>query len=144
MIDIRSSYNTCLYHSSAALHRTLARIALEHFRPLDISPTQGFILMTLKSAPGIIVRDLALVHQLDATTISRTLDSMEAKRLVKRDGTGREVRVFITTKGLTLETDAQAAWQRLRLRYNDLLGEPQAHEMADSLARSKGILEGEE
>lgn len=144
MKDIRSSYNTCLYHSNAALHRTLARMASEHFRPLDLSPTQGFILMTLKSAPGITVGDLALVHQLDTTTISRTLDRMEAKHLVKRDGTGREVRVFITTNGLKLEAEAQAAWRRLRLSYNDLLGEPQAHLLADSVTGAKAILEGEQ
>jgi DNA-binding MarR family transcriptional regulator len=144
MKDIRSSYNTCLYHSNAALHRSLARSATEHFRPLDLSPTQGFILMTLKSAPGITVGDLALVHQLDTTTISRTLDRMEAKRLVKRDGTGRAVRVFITTKGLKLEADAQAAWRRLRLYYNDLLGEPQAHQLADTVTRAKAVLEGEQ
>lgn len=142
MKDIRSIYNTCLYHSSAALHRTLSRMASEHFRPLDISPTQGFILMTLKNAPGITVGDLALVHQLDTTTISRTLDRMEAKRLAKRDSTGREVRVFITTKGLELEADAQAAWRRLRLNYNDLLDEPKARQLADMVTGAKATLDG--
>ncbi len=117
-------------------------MASEHFRPLDISPTQGFILMTLKNAPGITVGDLALVHQLDTTTISRTLDRMEAKRLAKRDSTGREVRVFITTKGLELEADAQAAWRRLRLNYNDLLDEPKARQLADMVTGAKATLDG--
>jgi MarR family transcriptional regulator, organic hydroperoxide resistance regulator len=142
MEDLKAHYNTCLYHASSSLFRTLARLADEHFKPLELSPTQGFILMTLKAAPGIVVGDLAIVHQLDQTTISRTLDKMVLKGLVKREGTGRAVRVFGTTRGLRKEAEAQAAWKKLRMQYTDLLGEAEVRLLAGSVSQADATVKG--
>jgi MarR family transcriptional regulator, organic hydroperoxide resistance regulator len=144
MIDIKTHYNSCLYHASSALYRALTRLSEEHFRSAELSPTQGFILMTVKAAPGIIVRDLALVHQLDPTTVSRTLDKMAAKGLIKREGTGRAVRVFNTTRGMRKEADAQAAWEKLKVAYNDIVGGGEARILANGAAKAYSALTEQE
>ncbi len=129
--DLRSEYNTCLYHSSSSLHRRLERMADEHFKQVELSPTQGFILITLKKAPGITITDLAMVHQLDPSTITRMLDKLQDKGLVQRENFGRITRVFATEKGRRKEADAKAAWKKLRFDYGQILGTEEVDHLSD-------------
>jgi MarR family transcriptional regulator, organic hydroperoxide resistance regulator len=141
--DLRSHYNSCLFHSSSALHRRLERLAEEQFKQVELSPTQGFILITLKKAPGITTKDLALVHQLDPSTITRMLDKLEDKGLIQRENFGRITRVFATEKGRRKEADAKAAWKRLRFDYGQLIGVEEASHLADRITGSLSQLEKE-
>jgi MarR family transcriptional regulator, organic hydroperoxide resistance regulator len=133
MSDLKSLYNQCLYHSTVSLGRTLTRMADEQFKPMGITPTMGFILMTAKAAPGIIINDLAMVHQLDASPISRTIDKLAAQGYVVREGQGREMRVFNTQKGLRKEVEAQGAWSRLQLAYRSILTEGRSRHLAEQV-----------
>lgn len=142
MNDLKSEYNQCLYHSSVAMGRSLARLADEQFKPLEITPTMGFILMTAKTAPGVIIRDLALVHQLDMSTISRTIDKMVAKGLVTRQGQGREMRIFNTPKGMRKEAETRSAWDRLKLAYRELLTEERSRNLTEQVMEADGMLRG--
>lgn len=119
----RSPFHTCLFFTSAALARTLDRSAREHFGAVELSPTQGFILIGLRSAPGISVSDLAALLVLDQSTVTKTLDKMVSKGLVQREVFGHTVRVFLTGRGERLETDARAAWKKVQLAYQALVGE---------------------
>ena len=140
MNDLKSEYNQCLYHTSVAMGRSLARLADEQFKPLDITPTMGFVLMTAKTAPGVIIRDLALVHQLDMSTISRTIDKMVAKDLVTRQGQGREMRIFTTQKGMRKEAEARSAWDKLKLAYGSILSEGRSRQLADQVREADSLL----
>ncbi len=140
MNDLKSEYNQCLYHTSVAMGRSLTRLADEHFKPLEITPTMGFVLMTAKTAPGVIIRDLALVHQLDMSTISRTIDKMVAKGLVTRQGQGREMRIFNTQKGMRKEAEARGAWDKLKLAYRTLLTEGRSRHLAEQVMEADGML----
>lgn len=140
MSDLKSLYNQCLYHSTVSLGRTLTRMADEHFKPIEITPTMGFILMTAKAAPGIIINDLAMVHQLDASTISRTIDKLAAQGYVVREGQGREMRVFNTLKGLRKEVEAQSAWSKLQLAYRTLMTEGRSLHLAEQVTDADRLL----
>ncbi len=142
MNDLKSEYNQCLYHTSVAMGRSLTRLADEQFKPLEITPTMGFVLMTAKTAPGVIIRDLALVHQLDMSTISRTIDKMVAKGLVTRQGQGREMRIFNTQKGMRKEAEARGAWDKLKLAYRTLLTEGRSRHLAEQVMEANGLLRG--
>ncbi|HRN37817.1 MAG TPA: MarR family transcriptional regulator [Flavobacteriales bacterium] len=140
MPDLRDHYNLCLYHAGAALGRTLGRMAEAHFRHIEITPTMGFILMTAKVAPGINVKDLAYVHQLDPSTISRTLDKLASNGYIVRNGHERIVEVFATPEGLHKAAEAHSAWEKLRLAYCNLLGEGGARELAELSSRADAVL----
>lgn len=142
MADLRSDYNRCLYHSTAALSRSLTRLAEKEFRPLGITPTMGFILMTTKAAPGIIINDLALIHQLDASTISRALDKLAAQGHIVREGLGREMRIFSTESGLRTGSEAQNAWNKLQLAYQLLLSEGRSRHLAEQVTEADAVLRG--
>jgi DNA-binding MarR family transcriptional regulator len=140
MNDLKSEYNQCLYHTSVAMGRSLTRLADEQFKPLELTPTMGFILMTAKTAPGVIIRDLAIVHQLDMSTISRTIDKMVARGLVTRQGQGREMRIFNTQKGMRKEAEARSAWDKLKLAYRTLLTEGRSRHLAEQVMEADGLL----
>ena len=140
MNDLKSEYNQCLYHTSVAMGRSLTRLADEQFKPLEITPTMGFVLMTAKTAPGVIIRDLAMVHQLDMSTISRTIDKMVASGLVTRQGQGREMRIFNTQKGMRKEAEAQSAWEKLKLAYRSILTEGRSRHLAEQVVEADAML----
>jgi DNA-binding MarR family transcriptional regulator len=140
MTTLQNEYNTSLYHASSALHRWLGRIANENFQAVELTPTQGFILITLKQAPGITVSGLADVHQLDQSTITRTLDRMKEKGLIFREGEGKSVQVFVTGKGEKKEADAKAAWKKMDLAIGRIIGNPEAKNMASLITKALGKL----
>lgn len=130
MPTLQETYNTCLFHSTTALSRTLTRMAEEQFGPLGLTPTMGFILITARAAPGILISDLALVHQLDVSTISRALDKLVAAQFALREGAHKNIRVFVTPKGERKEAEAQSAWNKLQQAYTLILSEPEARKLA--------------
>lgn len=136
MPTLQATYNTCLFHAASALARSLTRLADEHFKPLEITSTMGFILMTAQEAPGILISDLALVHHLDVSTISRALDKLETAQFVKREGTHKNIRVFITPTGARKEADARSAWNKLRQAYGLILTAPGALDLAGRAAEA--------
>ena len=140
MPTLQESYNTCLYHSATALGRSLSKLADEHFTPLDLTATMAFILMTSRTAPGILITDLARVHQLDLSTISRALDKLTFARFIQREGTRKNVRVFITPLGEKKEADARSAWDKLRQAYSLILSGPGARDLADRAAQADAQL----
>ncbi|HMW96331.1 MAG TPA: MarR family transcriptional regulator [Flavobacteriales bacterium] len=137
---LQEEYNTCLFHAATALGRSLTALAEEQFGPLELTPTMAFILMTTRTAPGILSTDLARVHQLDVSTISRAVDKLVHERFVQREGTRKNIRIFITPLGEKKEADARAAWAKLRQAYGLVLTDPGARDLADHIARSDGRL----
>jgi DNA-binding MarR family transcriptional regulator len=140
MPTLQSSYDTCLFHAASALGRSLARLADEHFKPLEITSTMGFILMSAQTAPGILINDLALVHHLDISTISRALDKLAALEMIQREGSHKNIRVFVTPKGARKEADARGAWNKLRQTYGLILTDPGALDLAGRVAKADAQL----
>ena len=140
MSDLQSHYNSCLYHSAAALGRSLTRMAESNFHHIEVTPTMGFILMSANAAPGISIADLAYVHQLDPSTISRTLDKLASERFIVRSAESKLVQVFLTPKGSRKAAEATSAWEKLRLDYSLLLGEGEAKSMAQLASRADAVL----
>jgi MarR family transcriptional regulator, organic hydroperoxide resistance regulator len=140
MATLQDSYNTCLYHAATALGRSLTKLADEQFAPIELTSTMAFILMTSKTAPGILINDLARVHQLDVSTVSRALDKLAFARFIQREGLKKNIRVFITPLGEKKEADARSAWDKLRQAYALILTEPGARDLADRTAQADARL----
>jgi DNA-binding MarR family transcriptional regulator len=133
MTDLQAELNQCLFHSSSALHRWLGKLADKHFKAVELTPTQGFILILLKEAPGVTVLDLAKTLQLDSSTVTKALDRMKDKGFIWREVNGRIVEVFATDHGIRKEADAMAAWKKLRLEYGSITGVAHARAVAGSI-----------
>jgi DNA-binding MarR family transcriptional regulator len=144
MAHLKDQFNQCLFFASAATARALARIADVHFKAFDLSPTQGFILISIREAPGINVSDLALVLALDASTVTKTLEKMAFKELVQRETINKNVRIFLTGKGEEREADARAAWKKTRLAYTKLVGETEVRKLCEALTAAQDDLMDED
>lgn len=140
MADLRSEYNSCLYHAGAALARSLHCLAVAHFHPVGITPTMGFILLTARVAPGVSITDLGAVHLLDSSTISRAVDKLAADRYIVRANEAKVVQVFLTPDGERKAAEAESAWQKLQLEYRLLLGEGEARWLAEKTAKADEVL----
>ncbi len=137
MKTLQDQFHACLYFSSSALARVLDRSAKELFGAVELSPTQGYILMAARKASGITVGDLAHVLVLDQSTVTKTLEKMELKGLVQREVFGRSVRIFLTQAGERREADAKAAWKKLRTIYEPLVGQADVVALTEALEKAK-------
>jgi DNA-binding MarR family transcriptional regulator len=144
MQNLQDLFDDCLFHSSAALARRMARLATEQFQVFDLSYTEGFMLIAVKHAPGITIADLATVLSLDPSTVGKAVERMCLRQLLQREPFGRQVRVFLTGTGEEREADASAAWLKTKVMYRHILGEGRAKQLTGAMvvARKKLALEG--
>jgi DNA-binding MarR family transcriptional regulator len=133
MATLQDDFNSCLFHSTSALYRQLEKLAQTHFKAVKLSPTQGFILMTLKKYPSISIGDLAAVHQLDQSTITRVVDKLVSLGLVVREPFGSTTRSFLTDLGLEKVADAVMAWEKLQHAYDRVLGHERSRDLASQV-----------
>lgn len=92
-------FEHCIYFNTAALARVLERKWGEAFAPLGLTAPQGFALRMVLAQPGSLQYQLADQLGIARSTLTRLLDSLEGKSLVKREtsvGDGREVEVYPT------------------------------------------------
>jgi DNA-binding MarR family transcriptional regulator len=142
MPQLKDHFNSCLYFSASAVARILDRSAREHFGVAELSPTQGFMLIAVRKAPGISVSDLAEVLVLDQSTVTKTLEKMVLKGLVQREPIGRTVRIFLTVHGEQKEVDAKASWKKVQLAYQRIIGDGDVKALRAGLTKAEDALLG--
>ncbi len=64
--------------------RALIRYLTAHFKEDDITPEQWTVLKRLGEEDGITQKELALVTDKDQATLTKILDLLERKKLVRR------------------------------------------------------------
>ena len=93
-----SRYSSCVYFSSAAFARKVEKIAVESWKPVDLSPSHGYLLMNVIDEPGIQPGVLADQLQLQPSTITRFIEKLEEKKLLIRTTDGKLTNVYPTPK----------------------------------------------
>lgn len=116
----------CLYFASGALSRALNRLAEEAFDGLGMSPSHGYLLLMVASTPGIALGRLASAMALDASTITRIIEKLEAKGLVRRTAVGRRRTLALTPDGQAVLPRVRAAKAEIEHRVHAVLGEDHA------------------
>ncbi len=137
-----SPYCQCLYFSANALARSITRLAEDAFAPTGLSPSHAFILMTVADRPGVHPGEVAQKMQLTASTVTRLIDALERRALVRRATGGRAVAVQPTKEGARLAESVREAWRQLYLRYVDLLGEEPAKQLTGEIYAAHEVLTG--
>lgn len=105
--------------------RALTRYYNACFRSLGITAEQFSLLVGIGGSREPTVAELAARAGVDATTLSRSVKSLERNNLVRDyGGRGRAgKRLVLTDKGRRLMEEAMAAWERARIRLAEALGE---------------------
>ena len=79
-----SRYCSCIYFSSAAFARKIEKIAVESWKPVGLAPSHGYLLMNVIDEPGIQPGALADQLQLQPSTITRLIEKLEEKKMVRQ------------------------------------------------------------
>lgn len=97
-----SKYSKCLYFAANNLARKVEKLALESWKPVDLSPSHAYLLMMVLEEPGLQPGCLADHLQLSPSTITRLIEKLEEKQLVTRTTEGKMTLVFPSEKGTAL------------------------------------------
>ena len=123
MNDGKNPYLSCLYFSSNVLSRALIRMAEHAFRPLGLSPSYAFLLMSVNRNPGIQPMELSEEIQLTPSTVTRLIEKMETQGYLTRTSEGRATYVHPTPASLELDEEIRRCWKELQNGYRGMLGE---------------------
>jgi MarR family transcriptional regulator, organic hydroperoxide resistance regulator len=122
----KATYCHCLYYSSNALARVVTRMAEEEFSAVDLAPSYAFVIMTVNKNPGIHAGELAEAMMLTPSTVTRLIDKLEGRGLIKKHTEGRITMIYPTPASVEMNEAVKSAWHKLYLRFTDVLGEENA------------------
>lgn len=123
MSDTEKILNGCLYFSTNSLARLITKLADEEFRITGLSPAHAFVMIVVNEKPGIVPGEISNRLQIAPSTVTRFIDQLEKKELLKRKSEGKAVKIFPLQKGMDLQESIDSAWKGLHDRYTSILGD---------------------
>ncbi len=111
-----------MYFSANALARKTEKLALESWKPVGLSPSLAYLLMTVIEEPGIQPGTLANHLQLTPSTVTRLIEKLELKKLLIRVYEGKITNVYPTPKGKELLPKLKSCSASFLKSYSGILG----------------------
>jgi DNA-binding MarR family transcriptional regulator len=130
-----------LYFTVSALARDLGRMAEETFSPTGLAPSYGFLILTVCDEPGIQPGEIAKVMHLTPSTVTRLIEKLESKKLLKREYEGKYTKVFPTAKAEKLYSQITKAWNTLIKQYVKILSESTSKKLTKGVNEALSTLE---
>ena len=114
----------CLCASVRQLSRVLTQAYDDALRPSGLRSTQFLILMNIAGLGQARPADLVARLDIDQTTLTRSLDRLEAQRLIQPVGSAdqRERRITLTAQGRRALDRAQPLWANIQASLQRTLG----------------------
>ena len=103
-------FERCIYFNINSLSRDINRIWDDAFQRQGLSPAHGYLLRLVLSAPGISQKEIAQTLNLDPSTVTRFVDVLSTKKLLRRQSGRDNVRasqIFPTPKALEMHTELE-------------------------------------
>lgn len=132
----------CLFFNTNTFSRTLLKLAEKEFKHLKLSPAHASLLLLVYDTPGISPKQLSRLLNLTPSTITRFVDALEKKKLLKRETQGKSSHISPSEKGFEIKEAVALAYEQLILKYTDLLGAHTINQLSfNILAANKKISE---
>lgn len=136
-------FEHCLYFNTTALARVVEREWARAFRPLELTPSQAFMLRLLLERPGLLQHALAEGLTISRPTATRLLDGLEARGLVERrtcaqDGRGSEI--YPTSRARQLKAALNRASADATRRVKHVIGDDMFAETVARLGKIRSTL----
>lgn len=116
-------YSACLLFSANALARAITSIGDEEFGRFGLCYSHAYMLCEVVIQPGITPTELSETLYLTPSTITRLVEKLEQKGLVRRESEGKRTLIYATAAGEALQPAIAEAWERVGSRYAQLIGE---------------------
>lgn len=130
--------DSCLFFNTNAFSRHLLKLAEAEFAGLKLSPAHASLLLLVYETPGISPKDLSRLLQLNPSTITRFVDALVKKKLLRRQARGKVAFIHPTLKAEKLRAGVASAYKRLYLKYADILGPETAILLSQNIAVANG------
>jgi DNA-binding MarR family transcriptional regulator len=130
-----SKYCQCLYFTANALARKIEKLAQDSWGKVDLSPSHAYLLMMAIEEPGVQPSALADHLQLQASTITRLIEKLEARKLVVRTTEGKMTNVYPTPKGKELLPKLKECLNEFYSSYSGILGKEESARLVQSMGK---------
>jgi DNA-binding MarR family transcriptional regulator len=107
----------------------MEKLALESWKPVDLSPSHAYLLMMVLDQPGVQPGALAAEMQLTPSTITRLLEKLEEKKLITRSTEGKLTNVFPTSKAKELSGKLKDCVAHFTEAYTSIIGKEEGARM---------------
>lgn len=136
-------YSACLLFSANALSRAITAIGDEEFGRFGLCYSHAYLLCEVVAQPGISPSQLSETLCLTPSTITRLVEKLEQKRLVRRESEGKKTLIYPTPEGEVLQPAVAEAWTRVGTRYSQVLGESTVCQLTQQVFNAAKVLGGE-
>ena len=107
---------------------------------MKLSPAHASLLLQVYEAPGISPKELSQKLHLTPSTITRFIDALVKKKLLRRQSRGKTIEIHPTNRSLGLKGEVAGAYKDLVLSYSEVLGMTGAHELSEQIARATAMV----
>jgi DNA-binding MarR family transcriptional regulator len=119
----------------------MTKISDEEFASLGLGSSHAFLLMTVNEKQGVQPKEISEHMQLTPSTVTRLIEKMEYRGLLKRQSVGRCTEVYSTEAGLELQPKLKEVWRKLYNRYSEILGSSVANKLTADIYEASQMLE---
>lgn len=134
-------FDRCLYFNVNTLTRLVNRDWEAAFRSVDISPAHGYLLKLVVAEPGISQRRIADTLSLSPSTVTRFVDALAERKLVKRKVSSedaRDVLVHPTATASKVVVQVDKLMEDLNQEIRKAFGPALCDQLLKDLQQSKG------
>ena len=103
-------FERCIYFNTHALARKLNALWDEGFARFHLTPSQGYLLRLVLAQPGLTQQSLSRELQLNKSTVTRFVNQLEKKSLLKRvssEGDQRENLIVPSDTSLKIQEELE-------------------------------------
>jgi len=126
-------FNECIYFNLVTLTRKITKIWQEEFSRLGLFPSHGYLLFAMVKQPEATQKELSEVMELDASTITRLIDTLTTKGLVEKVTRGKGASFIVTAYG-------KKEYRKIKKTMNELYNHMQSHFGEEAFAEFVGHL----
>lgn len=129
-----SKYCKCLYFTTNALARKVEKMAIEAWKPVNLSPSHAYLLMMVIEDPGVQPGAISDELQLTPSTISRLVEKLEEKKLLVRVTEGKITNIYPTTAAKNMLPKMKECLSNFYNNYSSILGSQKSADMVKAMS----------
>ncbi|UHG92353.1 MarR family winged helix-turn-helix transcriptional regulator [Spirosoma oryzicola] len=133
-------FSACLLFSANALARAITAIGDEEFGKFGMCYSHAYLLCEVVGQPGITPSQLSETLYLTPSTITRLVEKLEQKQLVRRESEGKKTLIYPTAEGEALQPAISQAWDKVGERYSKAIGETNVCQLTQQVFKATQAL----
>ena len=134
-------YSGCMYFVSNSLARKMEKLAVNAWKPFNLSPSHAYLLMIAIENPGVQPMELSNELDLQPSTITRLIEKLEEKKLVLRITEGKQTSVYATPNAKNIYPKMKQCASVFTESYFEILGKEQSEKLVKNMNLMAGKLE---